>query len=812
MNKCAKCGAENRDKARFCKKCGAAIEKEAVLDGWFCKEGIMAELEKFRGKAQAARNLKNSGAKVRMGLDCLITGPQGCGKKFLVDELVRILVKEKLVSEPKPVVVDASEFSGWAEKLDENLKGMSGGILVITNFHKLIQDEDSSKACELDTLFARMKNNADTMPVVMMTGHYGEMGGHLFEFRFKLNGLNTKALAALTADMLDRRFKLKMSDAAQQKLRAHYEWMVRMGEGITGNGHIALKEAEDLATSMFNRGGSIVEEQDISGEIFIPRTEEEIWADLDGYIGLKEVKDEIHNIINSIRQTKEEEGPEAELKVRDHYIFTGNPGTGKTTIARKFAEILAAVGALPGGQLVEIAGTDLIADIVGGSERNVKEYVDKAMGGVLFIDEAYGLAGNEFGQSAINALVPVLENRKGDFVCIIAGYKREMGDFLKSNSGLKSRFNKSIEFPDYKPDELEQLFYKNCKSAGFSLTDEAASKLHIPMEQMYNRKGDQFGNGRDVRNFFDTAVERRNRRVEALDAEERKAEGKLLTYEDIVGKEATEEVDINDVLKELDSLVGLEGVKRELKLLAATIVQEQRKARHKGVTPVIPVYHYLFLGNPGTGKTTVARMMGKILKSLGVLSSSDVVEVNRDGLISEYQGGTAKKTRDAVMRALGGVLFIDEAYSLVSGPGDNYGRECINTLVPLLLNNKGKFVCIAAGYTREMKAFMNANSGLASRFAKQICFDDYDASQLMEIFRRLVAKNDYVLSPEAEKAAEERFERMYAGRTSNFGNAREVGNFLDSVRDNHNMRLLGLGDDQTEEQGKTITIEDIQLS
>lgn len=819
MSNCNKCGALNRASARFCKKCGEPLEKPVSREDYFGKECLENEIKKYQERLKLASHLKKSGTGTKVGLDSLILGPQGSGKKFIAKEIIDMAAKAGIVDMKQVVEVDAADYDNWAGDLDERLSGMSEGVLVITNVHKILCGAKSSEITSLDPLFARMTKNASKLPVVIMTGLYNDLESflsnnhtvaNLFEFNFRLVNIEENVLAALTAAILKKRFKLNMTDDAVTKLKGHYEWMVRLGEGTPGNGHLAVSKAEEIATNMFNRGGTdTIIPDDVKGKVFIPRCEKEIWEDLGNFIGLENVKDEIRKIINDIRFAQEEQGPDARVTVNDHYVFTGNPGTGKTTISRKFAEILAAVGALPKGQFIETNPSELIGQYIGDTEKNVRDIVDKAMGGILFIDEAYGLANGQYGQAGINTLLPLLETYKGQFVCIIAGYKREMGDFMKANSGLKSRFNKIIEFPDYKPVELEKIFLLNAAKAGFSLTDEAKEKLHIPMEQMYNRRTEQFGNGRDVRNFFEAAVERRGKRIEELDAAARRNEGKILTYDDIAGEEGTRDISIDEVLSKLDDLVGLDGVKRYLKLLSANIIQEQKKALRKGISPNIPADHYMFLGNPGTGKTTVARMMGKILKSLGVLATDEVVEVGREDLVAEFQGQTAPKTRDAVMRAMGGILFIDEAYNLNTSHQDDFGHECIGTLVPLLLNNKGKFVCIVAGYTKEMTAFMSTNSGLKSRFTQKIFFEDYNAAQMMEIFRRIVAKNDFKLDAGADSRASAIFEEMYAGRDANFGNARDVGNLFDNVRNCHNMRLLYAGSNTEEDQECTITCEDM---
>ncbi len=819
MGSCNRCGAQNRPSARFCKKCGAPIEKSVAREGYYGKECIDGELRKFQERLKLAVHLKESGTGARVGLDSLILGPQGSGKKFIAGKIISMAVAAKIINPAKVVEVDAADYENWSENLDETLSGISDGALIVTNVHKILCGVSSSEITSLDTLFVRMTRETAKLPIIIMTGLYNDMESYLsvnagvatlFEFKFRLSNIDEDVLASLTAAILKERFRLDMTPDAVAKLKGHYEWMVRLGDGTSGNGHLAMSKAEELATNMFNRGGTdIITPDDVTGKIFVPRSEKEIWDDLRNIIGLDTVKNEVRRIIDEIHLAQEEQGPEAKVTIRDHYVFTGNPGTGKTTVSRKFAEILAAVGALPKGQFIEMDASKLIGQYMGDTEKNVRDAVDRAMGGILFIDEAYGLANGQYGQDAINTLVPLLENHKGEFVCIVAGYKREMNDFMNSNTGLASRFNKPIDFPDYKPEELEKIFLLNADKAGFALTDDAKEKLHIPMERMYNRRTEQFGNGRDVRNFFDRAVERRGQRIKSMDAAARKNEGRLLTYEDIVGEDETKEISVNDILAQLDDLVGLDGVKRFLKLQAANIVQEQRKAQRKGSLPFVPKDHYMFLGNPGTGKTTVARMMGKILKSLGILATDEVIEVGRKQLVGRFQGDTAPMTTDAVMRAMGGILFIDEAYTLVNGEGDTFGRECVDTLVPLLENNKGKFVCIVAGYTEAMKSFLSANDGLQSRFSKKIFFDDYTPEQLMEIFRRIATKNEFTLDAEADARAQEVFNEMYATRNSKFGNARDVGNLFEQVRNCHNLRLLYADGSVSEEQDCTITLQDI---
>ena len=233
-------------------------------------------------------------------------------------------------------------------------------------------------------------------------------------------------------------------------------------------------------------------------------------------------------------------------------------------------------------------------------------------------------------------------------------------------------------------------------------------------------------------------------------------------------------------MAQLDDLVGLEAVKKDVKSTMNLI--KVRKLREENGLPVAPMsMHMVFMGNPGTGKTTVARLIGGLYAAIGALSKGQLIEVDRSGLVAGYVGQTAIKTQEVIASALGGVLFIDEAYSLSSGGENDFGREAIETLLKAMEDHRDNLVVIVAGYTGPMEGFLDSNPGLESRFNKYITFPDYNGEELNAIFHMQCKKNGYVLDEEAERCAEEFFNALYEDRDENFGNGRDVRNRFEDM-------------------------------
>ena len=254
-------------------------------------------------------------------------------------------------------------------------------------------------------------------------------------------------------------------------------------------------------------------------------------------------------------------------------------------------------------------------------------------------------------------------------------------------------------------------------------------------------------------------------------------------------EQSPETPDLNELLAQLDSLVGLEKIKANVKSLVNLV--KVRKLREENNLAVPPIsLHMVFMGNPGTGKTTVARLLAGLYQSIGVLSKGQLIEVDRSGLVAGFVGQTAIKTTEVIKSALGGVLFIDEAYALTPGDASNdFGREAVETLLKAMEDNRNDFIVIVAGYDELMERFVSSNPGLASRFNRYFFFEDYAGEELSLIFTSMCEKNEYRLTDEAAEFAKAHFTELYENRDDNFGNARDVRNFFENIVTVHSDRV-----------------------
>lgn len=522
-----------------------------------------------------------------------------------------------------------------------------------------------------------------------------------------------------------------------------------------------------------------------------------------GVVGLDMVRQEIFRQASYIhvQQLRAKQGMPVPDWPSRHLVFSGNPGTGKTMVARVIAGLYLKLGILKTDKIVETDRAGLVGSHVGETALKTRALVESALGGILFIDEAYSLARGsqqDFGREAIETLLKMMEDHRDNLVVIVAGYGAEMDEFIQSNPGLSSRFNRFLHFPNYTPDELLSIFQGFCHQHAYAASDSIQHGLKRIFAREIQAQRERFGNARYVRNLFEKVLEAHAQRVYAL-AEASAHELATILPADIesaLGEALADQDGVAEnfaaALAKLDGLVGLQRVKQQVRRLCSFVQVQSERARAGYKTAAGFSQHLVFTGNPGTGKTVVSRIVADLYFNLGILPSSRIVEVDRSGLVAQYVGQSALKTREVIESALGGVLFIDEAYALVKeGDERDFGHEVIDTLLKAMEDYRDQLTVIVAGYPEPMARFIDSNPGLRSRFNHYIEFEDYQPEELLSIYAGFVRDSEYVLEEGAHLALQESLQQLFAqGRTAD--NGRFVRNLFERTVELHAERVAML--------------------
>lgn len=559
----------------------------------------------------------------------------------------------------------------------------------------------------------------------------------------------------------------------------------------------------------------------------VTETLDDVLKNLDELIGLTEIKKKIKDHIKYLDfiKLRKEKGFQDSEKISLHSVFTGNPGTGKTTVVDLLGKIYNKMGLLSKGHVLEVDRSDLVGEFIGQTAPKVKEKISEARGGILFIDEAYMLAradndSKDYGREVIEVLLKEMSDGPGDIAIMVAGYPEEMQHFIDSNPGLRSRFNYYFHFDDYVPEELMQIVNFASTKRSVTISDDAKKYIFEMIVETYRNRDKTFGNARYANSIVDEG--KMNLGLRLMNAPDLKdLTNEQLSHIELADVEKiflskqkaklalkVNESLLKEALVEMNELIGIKNIKDEVYELIKLV-----RYYHEIGRDVMNKFslHTVFTGNPGTGKTTMARIMGKIYKSLGLLERGHVIECSRDGLIAGYVGQTGIKTKAKIDEAKDGVLFIDEAYSLSEGGENDFGKEAIEVILKNMEDMRGQLAIIAAGYPDNMVKFLESNPGLKSRFDRTFQFNDYNPDDLLSIFKLMIAKENLIADASAEEHLKKYFSVLYDSKDKFFGNARAVRNVAAEATKNQNLRLAAMDSSKrTPEMIRLLTIDDVK--
>lgn len=544
------------------------------------------------------------------------------------------------------------------------------------------------------------------------------------------------------------------------------------------------------------------------------------------FIGLDNLKQSLVDFLTYLNfiSERKKKGIKTDEKLELHCLFLGNPGTGKTSVARLFGKILKAMGVLENGHVIEVDRAGLVGQYIGETAIKTDKIISEALGGILFIDEAYSLkkanTSSDFGQEAIDILLKRMEDFKGKFIVIAAGYPYLMNEFIESNPGLKSRFTHTFNFDDYTPEQLVQIFKLFASKEEYELDSSAEEFLLKQISEIYKSRDEYFGNARLIRKIFAETKIQLSKRYQAVSESERTnfplniikiedVRNSLSRFGSVISSKETDNKNVEKVSEKINELIGLDNFKREM----AEIIKLARYYSEEGENLSEKFnYHFLFVGKNSAGQNISAKLLSELFYALRITSKNEFYEYDVRQFIGNDIYQTADRTQKIFDKAKGSVLFIKDFDFVFSDKSLNQSiiSEFANNVSQRLQTDAGKTIVIAETSLNFPYNIPTAYHYLKNFFSKTIAFDDYTPDELLEIFISMIKDKKLSLSENSAELLRKFFFHVYRNKEKYPPNTLLLKNIFDIIQRKHLLRIADIPRDRrNDDLNRTINEEDI---
>lgn len=548
-----------------------------------------------------------------------------------------------------------------------------------------------------------------------------------------------------------------------------------------------------------------------------------LFEEFDNLVGLHNLKQSLRDFISYLEFVKERKakGIETNENISANCIFLGNPGTGKTTVARILGRFFKAIGLLKNGHVIEVDRASLIGEYIGETAQKTEKVINQALGGILFIDEAYSLKrdkySNDFGQEAIDIILKRMEDYKDKFFVIAAGYPELMEKFINSNPGLKSRFTHHFYFDDYNSSELAEIFKIFSEKEKYSFNEDAEKFLIEKLDSLIDNTDGSFGNARFIRNLFSETKIELSKRYHLLEDEEKDFNSlNTILISDIQSAWLNINNRNNSVVKsnekidryvnEINNLVGLSSVKTTFNRIIASIKVDKLKSE-KSISSVHKTYNSIFIAEPGSGTSTVARLFAKSLFASNKLSKGQLIEID-SSLFSGLSKLDAYLTMDELFKKLSGNVILVNDVTASLQCLKHFSDSLLQYFLKKLYLMNDEVTAILSGTREEIEIIIESFPVLESQFPNKFEFEPYTNRQLLEIALSICQKKNYQLDEGAWQQLLELIDEMRQGKNRNFYNARSIKELLNRAISIQEDRILSMPNIQGSDL-MTITYDDL---